>query len=92
MTLQEAIEIITNAIQIGNVTVEQDKASAMAQKALAKQIPKKPIDVCTPVITWGVCPVCKGEKNKLGSRANRVFESNAFCPQSGQKLDWSDEE
>ena len=42
MTLQEAIEIITNAIQTENMTAEQDKALAIVQKALEKQIPKRP--------------------------------------------------
>ncbi len=41
MTPQEAIEIITNAIQSGNVTTEQDKALAMAQKALKGRYRKR---------------------------------------------------
>ena len=41
MTPQEAIEIITNAIQTENMTAEQDKALAIVQKATDKQIPKK---------------------------------------------------
>ena len=90
MTPQEAIEIITNAIQTDNMTAEQDKALAIVQKATEKQIPKKPTDICTPVVTWGLCPVCKGELNKLGGRANRVFKGNAYCMDCGQALDWSD--
>lgn len=39
MTPQEALEIITNAIQTENMTAEQDKALALAQKALKKQTP-----------------------------------------------------
>lgn len=89
MTPQEAIEIITNAIQTDNMTAEQDKALALVQRAVEKQIPKKPTDICTPVVTWGLCPICKGELNKFGGRANRVFYSNAFCPDCGQALDWS---
>lgn len=88
MTPQEAIEIITNAIQTDNMTAEQDKALAIVQKATEKLMPKKPTDICTPVVTWGLCPICKGELNKLGGRANRVFDSNAFCPDCGQALDW----
>ncbi|MBQ8803459.1 MAG: hypothetical protein IJZ53_07500 [Tyzzerella sp.] len=34
MTVQEAIEIVTNAVQTDNMTVEQDKALAIVQKAL----------------------------------------------------------
>ena len=41
MTPQEAIEIITNAIQTDNMTAEQDKALAIVQRAVEKQIPKK---------------------------------------------------
>lgn len=43
MTNEEALEIITNAIQTDKITAEQDIALALAQKALEKQIPKKPI-------------------------------------------------
>lgn len=91
MTPQEAIEIITNAIQTDNMTAEQDKALAIVQKATEKQMPKKPIDIYTPVVTWGLCPICKGEFNKLGGKPNRVFKSNAFCPDCGQALCWNDE-
>lgn len=58
-------------------------------KALERLIPKKPLDICTPVVTWGLCPECKGEISKLSGRPNRVFQSNAFCPDCGQALDWS---
>ena len=40
MTVQEAIEIITNAVQNDNMTAEQDKALAIVQKAAEKQMPK----------------------------------------------------
>lgn len=58
--------------------------------ALEKQIPKKPLNICTPVVTWGLCPVCKGELNKLGNRPNRVFKNQVYCSDCGQALDWSD--
>ena len=38
MTKQEAIELITNAIQTEKLTAEQDKALAIVQKAVKKQI------------------------------------------------------
>lgn len=63
----------------------------MAKEALQKQIPKKPIDICTPVVTWGICPVCKGEIDKLGDQPNRVFIHDRYCKDCGQALDWSDE-
>ncbi len=87
--IEETIEVITNAIQCEKMTCEQDKALAIAQKAFEKQIPKKPVDVCTPVVTWGLCPVCKGELNKLGGRPNRVFSNMNYCPDCGQAIDWS---
>lgn len=90
MTPQEAIEIITNAIQTDNMTAEQDKALAIVQNAVEKQIPKKPTDICTPVVTWGLCPVCKGELSKFKNRPNRVLKNNLYCPDCGQALDWSD--
>lgn len=88
MNAQEALEIITNAIQSDGMTAEQDKALAIAQKALEKQIPKKPLDICTPYVTWGLCPTCKGEMTELGGQPNRVFVNMAHCPDCGQKLDW----
>ncbi len=90
MTPQEAIEIITNAIQAGNVTVEQDMALAMAQKALEKQIPNKPITIIAEkdekigarVIHKGThiykCPICNGFFSRI----------NKHCGCCGQALDW----
>ena len=84
MTNEEAIIDIRENIQ----PIVGGKSLDIAISALEKQIPKKPLDVCTPVVTWGLCPTCKGELNKLGGRPNRVFQSNAFCPDCGQKLLW----
>lgn len=94
MTPQEAIKIIETAIAEVEWEYPMDYAVAFetAVNALNKQIPKKPTDICTPVVTWGLCPVCKGELNKLGGRANRVFKGNAYCMDCRQALDWSDEE
>ena len=38
MTPQEAIEIITNAVQTDNMTAEQDKALAIVQKIVENHI------------------------------------------------------
>ena len=65
-----------------------NKVIALACKALEKQIPKKPLDICTPYVTWGLCPTCKGEMTELGGQPNRVFVNMAHCPDCGQKLDW----
>ncbi len=40
MTLQEAVEIITNTIQTEKMTAEQDIALSIVKKATEKQIPK----------------------------------------------------
>lgn len=63
-----------------------------AQKAIEKQKPKKPLDVHTPVITWGICPACKGELSKLGGRPNRILIHTMYCSDCGQALDWTEEE
>ena len=91
MTPEEAIETIKIAIADveWNYTLDYSIAFETAIEALEKQVPKKPIDVCTPVVTWGLCPICKGELNKLGNQPNRVFESTKYCPDCGQALDWS---
>lgn len=39
MTVEQALEIVTNAIQTEHITAEQDMALAIVQKALEKQIP-----------------------------------------------------
>lgn len=90
MTNEEAIKTIEIAIAEVEWNYPMDYATAFenAMSAIEKQMPKKPLDVCTPVVTWGLCPTCKGELNKLGGRPNRVFQSNAFCPDCGQKLLW----
>lgn len=62
------------------------------KELVEKTTPKKPLDVCTPVVKWGLCPVCKGELNKLGGKPNRVFSNQKYCPDCGQALDWSEEE
>lgn len=71
--------------------VDNNELQRCIDEALEKQIPKKPIDVCTPVVTWGLCPVCKGELNKLGSSPNRVFSHMNYCPDCGQRIDWREE-
>lgn len=94
MNTQKALEIITNAIQTDKMTVEQDKALAIAQKALEKQIPKKPLYIFKSdidCITEGQCPLCKGKILEPCGRRNRVLANMAYCPDCGQKLDWESE-
>lgn len=88
MKVQEALEIITNAIQTEGMTAEQDKALAITQKALEKQVPKRVIlgydeqdSIC--------CPNCKGELMSMDWYDH--WKCN-YCEVCGQALDWSDTE
>lgn len=87
MTPQEALKIRNNPTFDDVDNVELSKC---IDEALEKQIPKKPLDICTPFITWGLCPICKGELNKLENQPNRVFKGRKYCSDCGQALDWSD--
>lgn len=69
-----------------------DKDIDLIESIVKKAIPMKPIDIQTPVLTWGLCPVCKGEYRKLGRKPNRVFLSDKYCPDCGQRLGWDLEE
>lgn len=89
MNAQKALEIITNAIQTDNMTAEQDMALAIAQKALEKQIPKKPAfegdgyDDGGNIIydTW-ICPCCE-------DRYEVDYERHNHCPTCGQAIERS---
>lgn len=88
MNAQEALEIITNAIQSDNMTAAQDKALAIAQKALEKQIPRKVVlgyDEQDDIF----CPTCRFA---LATVDDHKYESifYQYCPHCSQKLDWSD--
>ncbi len=34
--------------------IKNIEALKIAKQAVEKQIPKKPLDICTPVVTWGI--------------------------------------
>lgn len=93
MTPNMALEIITNAVQTDKMTVEQDKALSVAQKALEKQGAQKPIILKKYVnITLEdfVCPVCG---KRIISKIKGEWISGRlqkYCDNCGQKLDWSD--
>lgn len=93
MTEQEAVEIITNTVQKENMTVEQDRALAIVQKAAEKQKPKKPItfDYGNGTINYG-CPKCRRKFiSKIdGEWCAGTFQK--FCENCGQAIDWSEEE
>ena len=92
MTPQEALELLNNMEFAEQYQGKQEYTDMLllCKKALEKQIPQKPLDICTPVVTWGLCPICKGELNKLGNQPHRVFKGTKYCPDCGQALDWSD--
>ena len=100
MTPQEAIEIITNAIQTENMTAEQDKALAIVQKATDKQISKKLLYHCDQELCYDGMGCIEGEElfeyyecPKCGYKEEaEVFEKIKYCPECGQALDWGDEE
>lgn len=84
MTYEQTIEVITNAIQKDEMTVEQDMALAIVQKTLKKQIPQKPVygyDEQDDIL----CPVCK---ETVGQMDDYYFGRNKYCPECGQRIDW----
>ena len=89
---QEALKIRKNP---HSEDVDNEELSRFIAEALKKQITKKPLDICTPVVTcvvtWGLCPICKGELNKLGNQPHRIFKDTKYCSDCGQALDWSDD-
>lgn len=80
-------EIIAEYGESGFMEITRECFEALIEK----QIPKKPIDVQKPVVWWGICPTCKGLPEELG-RPHRVFQSDNYCSNCGQKIDWSDVE
>ena len=67
-----------------------ENAYGMAIQALAKQIPKKPIyegDGYAPdgtfVFDEWICPCCE-------TRYEVDYDDYDYCPNCGQKIDWSD--
>ena len=78
MTTQEA-DRIQNAIRHIKTSVDIDPwAMDIAVEAMKKQIPKKP----TLHEGWLYCSVCKKDI---------LMEAYKFCPDCGQRIDWSDE-
>ena len=65
-------------------------ALEMAIAALGKAQPAQPLDVQTPVVTWGICPSCNGLPMLLG-RPRRIMQSENYCSNCGQRIDWGEE-
>ena len=88
MKIDEAIEIITNAVQTDKMTVEQDEALAIVQREIKKRIPQKPIfgydeqdDIC--------CSACCIE---IAAMDDYEYEKKQYkcCPNCGQKINWEE--
>ena len=90
MVLHEAKSMGCNEIkELYNIPL---KNMEMIVQALEKQIPKKQTyegDGYAPdgTFVWDewICPCC-------GSRYEVDYDDYDYCPNCGQKLDWSDEE
>lgn len=85
MTLEEAIKILNDTpveISSGSKTTtrEYNQMLHLAEKALEKQIPKKPKNSDRMV-----CPVCN-------SKANYGHPYTDYCCHCGQKTDWRETE
>lgn len=88
MKPNEALEIITNAIQTGKLTRERDIALAIAQEALEKQIPKEPIKDNDQNVRYTImCYICPNCGKGFAGTGIAVY-----CYHCGQALDWNDEE
>ena len=100
MTENEAIKNIKDILDecteseeaVCYVTDVNAPALEMAIKALEKQIPKNPTydgDGYAPdgMFIWDewICPCC-------GRRYEVDYDDYDYCPDCGQKLDWSNEE
>ena len=86
MTESEAVELLKN-----NEEIEQYKALGTVEElrfAKEKQIPKKPMISYDERVkeNWCSCGVCA-----FGLGWKRTIHYK-YCPDCGQKLDWSDEE
>ena len=85
---KERLELIEKCYR-GEVE-DYKQALELGVKALEKQIPKKPVyegdgysDGHLVYDTW-ICPLCE-------KRYEVDYDDYDYCPDCGQKIDWSDE-
>lgn len=85
MTAKEALEYFKRRKEQTELNDRVQQAEDLAIKALEKQIPKKPkneytdnLDITTEI---PVCPVC-GDQS--------IYETDEYCSDCGQRLDWSE--
>lgn len=92
MTESEAIKELQENIDLPFGSNVSKEAAKIAMQALEKQLPKKPTyegDGYAPdgtfiYDTW-ICPCCD-------KRYEVDYDDYDYCPNCGQKIDWSDEE
>lgn len=86
MTEQEAIENLRYLISDNCTDTQNDYVEEieLAIKVLKKQIPRKPTDVCTPVITWGLCPSVKANLICLADNRIEFLSRIIFAPIVGK--------
>lgn len=78
MNEQEAIEFIKNSDTLRVTNKKATEAVRLSLEALEKQVAKKPVDR----FMFKECPTCGSVE----------IEGCGYCPECGQKLDWSGEE
>ena len=95
MKVQEVIENLKYLISDDCTDTQSDYVEEieLAIKVLERQVPIKPKRKSEPIskhfyegIDGFYCPVCDSD---LLDKDNDCFE---YCPQCGQRIDWSDEE
>ena len=81
LTNAEAIGAIKNNMPTKGTYTILTEALGMAIEALEKQLPKKPAPEEADGYMFFDCPVCKTS-----------IQVENYCPNCGQKIDWSEEE
>ena len=67
------------------------KDASIVEQALKRNEPMK-VDLTTESDWFYNCPNCKGYiYNCPNCKGYNVMERSSYCPDCGQKLDWSDE-
>lgn len=96
METKKAIEILKERLEIAKgypEIHEYGEAIEVGISALEKQIPKKPVR--QDIYSNYECPCCKSTRVVEYDTENREYDldcgKNDYCPDCGQKIDWSEE-
>ena len=93
MTIEEAIRAIKHNLRWNLLKDYQEDVAEIAILALEKQVPKKvkkefvTVNGCITCFETDVCPVC-GNDFYIEDLGQTMYYS--FCPDCGQKTNWSD--